>query len=39
MELRDWEIYETAKHRLQEQDLTPKEYEERIKELAESLGL
>lgn len=39
MELRDWEIYETAKRLLQEQGLTPKEYEERIKELAESLGL
>lgn len=35
----DWEIYEMGKHMLQEQDLTPQEYEERLKNLAEALGL
>lgn len=35
----DWEVYEMGKHMLQEQDLAPREYEERLKELAEKLGL
>ncbi len=35
----DWEVYEMGKHMLREQDLTPREYEEKLKALAEALGL
>ena len=33
------ELYEQEKKKLQQMDLTPKEYEEKIKELVERMGL